>query len=344
MKYSTHPSPILDQPDGAGRTAFGRAGQRSRAFTLIELLVAMGIIVILLGAGMLAFNSLTGRRSTAMAKNQVAAMLSRARTFAINDTSTEVASYGVFFFLDPETDRTAMAFMRHTPLGGGDPDPHDNYKGWTHGGGVVYRVGDRVVAVVKDNLEDGRPMVRRFRCILEHTSSLGTRPPITVTTVPASNGYWEEVVDGSTSFLDEPVELLPAGVGLQTFTGDTAALNTDRYLRAGAILFDRQGRLEYQSYVVSETSPIGLRLQLIDDLPSSTTTPVYSQVGMVIYDLEAFRAVSFHSEGDVHSNMNIPDQDPPANYNDERNEEKWLDDNGSLYFVNRYSGELTQVR
>ena len=53
-----------------------------RGFTLMELMVVMGIMVLILGMGVLVYNTLTGNRSISMAQNQVAGMLARARAMA----------------------------------------------------------------------------------------------------------------------------------------------------------------------------------------------------------------------------------------------------------------------
>ena len=316
------------------------------AFTLIELLVAMGIIVLLLGMGTLAFNTLTGRRSTSMAQSQVAAMLGKARAIAMNYTSdTSGSTFGVAFFRDPDTDRTAMAIVQRTEGGGGDPDPYDNYKGWAVG--IHYQVGDRVVAIVNDTDEGlsrgGKPEVRRFRCKVDHISASHAvdGPPVSGSGYPLSNTNWGEVSGGNITVISDTLELLPVGVGVQTVVDSTSAVQ-DRYLRTGLVLFDRMGRLEHQYYQIAPDKTIGMKLHLTNTIGNGSS--LYSQMGILIYDLEGYRNQPDFAEGDFTALINIPNVAKPASLTIKRNLENYLDQNSSLFMINRYSGELTKAR
>ena len=319
------------------------------AFTLVELLIVISIITIMLGLGLLAFNALTGRKSTAMARNQVAAMLGKARSVAVNyDVSGSSRSFGVMFFRDPETERTAMAIAIRYDTGGGDPDPHDNYKGWSTG--VAYQPGDRVVAVVRDDV-DGAAMAVRFRCLLANTTPVGspgnptrpapfrqvnTAPPLVNPAYP----FWEEVLEAGIGFPDEPLEFLPVGVSVQLIT-DPGTIE-DRYVRTGAIFFDRRGQMDHLSFYITPGSPVGMRMGLSATIPSITGT-FYSAVGLAIYDSQTFTAQASNSEDDYSLLAWIPGHPRPTAAN-ETAEEVWIDNNANLLTVNRYSGELSQIR
>ena len=98
----------------------------SRAFTLIEILVVLGIITLIAALGVPIYNALSGARSVEAAQNSVSAYLGMARTIAIN----EGKSAGVMFYVDPATERTAMAIVLIGDTSLEDPDPYEKYKGW----------------------------------------------------------------------------------------------------------------------------------------------------------------------------------------------------------------------
>ncbi len=95
-----------------------RSALRRRAFTMMELLIVIGIVVLLLALSVPAFTWLTGSSSVAGAENTVSAMIGRARGDALGlqrDT-------GVLFFIDPASQRVALAEV--TAISGG-PVPLD---------------------------------------------------------------------------------------------------------------------------------------------------------------------------------------------------------------------------
>jgi prepilin-type N-terminal cleavage/methylation domain-containing protein len=108
------------------------SGAGRRGFTLLELLVVIGIIVLIAAAAMPAFRFITGSRSVDGATNIVNAMVTRSRTQAVVDFRTA----GVFFYLDPVTDRTTMAIVEQSGDNFRDPDFYE-YKGWTDGSDQV---------------------------------------------------------------------------------------------------------------------------------------------------------------------------------------------------------------
>lgn len=92
----------------------GRPAGRRRGWTLIELLVVMGVIVLVIAMAVPIFGTLTGNRSIQGAQNQLAAVLSAARTEAM-----ELQRYtGVMFFMDPATERMTMATVYGEEEGG----------------------------------------------------------------------------------------------------------------------------------------------------------------------------------------------------------------------------------
>jgi prepilin-type N-terminal cleavage/methylation domain-containing protein len=101
---------------------------RRRGFTLIELLVVIGIIVLIAAAAVPLFRFITASRSVDNANNMVDSMVGRGRAQAL----VEYRNAGIFFFLDPVTDRTTMALVHQAGDSFRDPDFYA-YKGWTDG-------------------------------------------------------------------------------------------------------------------------------------------------------------------------------------------------------------------
>src|SRR5438309_1358333 len=90
-----------------------RPGQPSPArprpgFTLTELLVVIALIVLMITLAVPAFRVISGGRSIDAAQNQLAAVISRARTDAVALQEER----GVFFYIDPDTGRVAAVLVR----------------------------------------------------------------------------------------------------------------------------------------------------------------------------------------------------------------------------------------
>jgi len=338
-----------------------RVARSPNAFTLIELMVVIGIIVIALALAVPSFSFITSARSVEAAQNVVAATLGRARTEAVN-TGTYV---GVFFFLDPKTDRTTLALAT---LDGGeldDSDPYDNIKSWnptfSYRGTDTASVGppaltaDRVIFSTRDNTLDNpatanineamnnRPMVKTYRAKV--SGAPGVSPP---TTGPQTSGIWagkfenanwEEYLPGNleqSSVIDFSV--LPTGVGAQLIYDAGGSTASDRYVRTGLILFDPQGRLVYKKYSIKASTDLGRNMNLTSTFPGGTTT-IYSSFGLVLYDRATFINQPNFTEGDF--NQPLSTLTGPSGYvSDEQTEEAWLDTNATPILVNRYSGTL----
>jgi prepilin-type N-terminal cleavage/methylation domain-containing protein len=337
------------------------AGRRG-GFTLTEILIVIGIIVLILAMAVPAFNYITGTRSQEAATNIIAAMLSRARTEAINyqrNNENSRAYVGVFFFVDPADNRTKLVLVAREVGSGEDPDPYDNYKAWRPG--VEYRTTpykDRVIFMVRHDGEqmaqgpNGNPpadsnpraFFKRFRCTEDHTSSGGNCPPLNGPQPEGyfHNQYWEEVVEGDLEILkDSEVQVLPAGVGVQLVNDTRGGVNTDRYVRTGVILFDPQGRLDSVEYAVSSNTALGKLVGVTSLLQGTPAEPLVSQFGVVTYDLAQFRGQNF-TEGDAL--FNLPTLVRPGRYNpDEAAEEQWLDNNASILMVNRTTAALQKT-
>ena len=104
------------------------AGRTRRAFTLVELLIVLAIIGVVVALGIPLFGVLTGAKSVEAGRNIVAATVAQARTVAVNEGKYA----GILFYVDPATERTAMALVIVTDPASSleDPDPYDKYKAY----------------------------------------------------------------------------------------------------------------------------------------------------------------------------------------------------------------------
>jgi hypothetical protein len=139
---------------------------------------------------------------------------------------------------------------------------------------------------------------------------------------------------------------------------DPTGSNTqrDRYLRSGLILFNGDGTLSHKKYVIdwpglTDTDNTHLfRLMGFDKRAGALATtpvgaqttpppgfPIYSQLGVVIYDEENFRTAGGSNADPLNDNAAVN----AANYN-ELAEEQWLDQNALSLLVNRYNGTLVR--
>ena len=80
---------------------------RRPAFTLIELLVVITLLIVFLGIALPVISAITGSRSTEAARNEVSAMLARARAEAVN----EQQQIGMALFVDPANGRSTVAVV-----------------------------------------------------------------------------------------------------------------------------------------------------------------------------------------------------------------------------------------
>lgn len=94
-------------------------GPGRSAFTLTEVIVIVSIIVLFMALAVPAINVMRGKNSVAAARNQVAAVLTRARLEAM----AMQRESGVLFFLDPDSGQYAMASvaMVDPPAGAAAP-------------------------------------------------------------------------------------------------------------------------------------------------------------------------------------------------------------------------------
>ncbi len=307
------------------RSATGRAS--ARAFTLAEMLIVISIIILFLAMALPAFNILSGSKSISGAENQVAAFVGRARAEALGVQAIR----GVGFYENATTGRFGLAIV-HQPFT--DPTTlaafNPNATSYSAGTYVTYQPSNTVLYyVAKQNL---------------------TGTPVSPPPVGGDDGNWAQtdanVIDATS---DDDMLQLPAGVGAQllnncTFQGSTTTRTSNGYVSYGAILFDGSGKLTSKPISICHSGIIGTRANLVttatsgENLPSSSSTQVVrSQVGLVLFDLNAYQGAggSLQYQGIF--------KGPAAAYpSAEAAQELWLDKNATPLLINRYNGTLVK--
>ncbi len=316
----------------------------SSAFTLIELSVAIGIIVLLMAIAVPAYRFIVGNRSTEAASNLIEAMLGRARGKAIADQRY----VGVAFFIDPKDGRTALAIVvEKPPLSTSEEDPYLNYKAWhqklgpdgsNSGNATSYLAGHEVVELTRVQDDDlafnkrDRMVPRRYFATSNHTS--GGNPA-------SGSGPWALMPSGKITFdlLDDgDAQSLPEGVGCQLIN-DLKGPNSERYLQTGCIVFDPQGNLASVDMSIMKAGAMGTRIGLFADVPPGPNDVLKSQLGVVLFDAEAFRGKRFTS-GDLIVPLPLEPGQPTVAKSGEDAEEAWLDENALQLLVGRHDGTL----
>jgi len=283
---------------------------RAAGFTLIEMITVLTIIIIVLAIAIPVWNALMGGTNLAAAQNQISAFLSNARTDAIYNRQT----IGVFFFIDPKTQQTAMAEVQVQTLyqqfeySGSGPGYMSLFQPgtWTPGTPPVYKASTTAVNGPINSIE-----------------LVNNPDPNT----PGNYIFYRDIV------------LLPKGVGV-ALNNNTYRYNNftvtnqyspgvwnpppnnypplDRYLRLGAIMFNPDGTLAnipfgipfYECFTKQQSTNnqysenlLCQRIQTFNSIsnsdiasnvipPTSGSTPsvfpLWSSVGLVVYDHDAY--------------------------------------------------------
>jgi type II secretory pathway pseudopilin PulG len=334
--------------------------RRRRAFTLIEMITVLTIIILVLAIAIPVWNALMGGTNTAAAQNEISAFISNARADAIYNRQI----IGVCFFVDPNTQQTAMAEVQVQPLNqGGTITPL-----FTPNGLPPY-------ALPANGLVNSLELVNN----------------------PDPN------TPGNTIFYRD-VTLLPKGVGVglnnNTYTynqynqwGGPNSGNypeLDRYRRLGAIMFAPDGTLITipfgiplkEQFTLTGATTENLLCQRVgmyypagggSDMGSNVTPnagnallPLTSSVGLVVFDEDAYRAqhayLTVNASGTattIGDGAQFNDWDmnyyfftaaSPTNpiyetsYADKFIEENWIDQNGIALLVNPFNGSLIKAK
>jgi prepilin-type N-terminal cleavage/methylation domain-containing protein len=304
-------------------------------FTLIEILIVIGIIVLLIAIAIPAFNAISGSRSIDAAANTISAFVGRARLEAIGLQETR----GVMFFLDPVSQETKVAIVRDTHELSSDEAYLDlasdsDFLTIPSGVGIQF-VDDCTFNNARQRLDDG------------FLGFFGFDPG------NSSTPHYYERPAASATLVNTPNKALAANLGI-----------------GGVILFDAQGRLVCKQFVFKTRKPdtgsptnysltsLGRRLFTVNNTQAeeiarrADVTAIANivpwqripnpgrqcrtQVGFVLFDKAAFasKAPEF--------TVTDPQMSSTAYDTGESNEETWLDENATVYLVNRYNGTLVK--
>jgi hypothetical protein len=281
-------------------------------------------------------------------------MLGRARARAI-----ETERYaGVAFYLDPVTGKSTMTIVvqRDGDATVTGEDPYLNYKGWS--ADATYLQGQEVIAIIEDGTansasllpplsankqSENRMRVQKFVSL--QNNNKGHRPPNqTDPNNEPGDAWWGTASQKFVDFdIDAESETVPVGVGVQLVNDTKGVANADRYVRTGVIMFDGRGRFDSIPYAIRANSSWGKRLFPAGggtDIGDPSPPTLYSQLGVALYDLSAFKeqANNDGTENDLFAT--IPSYGPGVA--NEANEENWLDKNSLLLSINRYNGTLVR--
>jgi hypothetical protein len=330
---------------------------------MTEILIVIALIVLIIALAVPAFNLITGTRSVDAGENLVSAMLSRARALAMDPEMP--AQVGVAFFLDPDTDRTAMVFVAEETSNddtAAEPAGMDQYKAWSQfqadgATATSYKKG-QIVYRLALNPAAGRSTVQKFMCSNDHASSASSGPPGANWTPLGTTGT-NPAIDAMSG---GELQYLPAGVGAQLINDPQpegtvlAAALRERYVRTGLIMFDRQGAVVHRAYTISAVDVdgngipdnrlaemLGRNVGAANSIPAAAGNPTYTQLGVVLYDLQTFRNL-FGKDADATDPINDggASEQPDAVDTQVRAEEKWLDQNSLQLLINRYNGTLVR--
>jgi len=275
------------------------------------MITVLTIIIIVLAIAIPVWNALMGGTNLAAAQNQISAFLSNARTDAIYNRQT----IGVFFFIDPKTQQTAMAEVQVQTL----------YQ-------IPY---------------PGTGSTKTYTSLFQPGTWTVGSPPMYAASTTAVNGPVNSIelvnnpdpnTAGNYVFYRDIV-LLPKGVGV-ALNNNTYRYNNftvtnqyspgvwnpppnnypplDRYLRLGAIMFNPDGTLAnipfgipfYECFTTQQSTNnqysenlLCQRIQTFNSIsnsdiasnvipPTSGSTPsvfpLWSSVGLVVYDHDAY--------------------------------------------------------
>jgi len=340
-------------------------------FTLIEMITVLTIIIIVLAISIPVWNAMIGGNHLAAAQNQIAAYIASARTDAIYNRQT----MGVFFFIDPKTQQTAMAEVQvqtlyQVPPANGSSVNTPSYTSlfypgtWAPGSPPTY-----------SGMPNNGPV---------YSLEMANSPD------PNNAGNYVFYRD---------VVILPAGIGV-ALTCNTYTYNEygvwspngfvnalDRYRRIGAIMFAPDGTLttinfgvplyetftaaQYTTWQAGGQNPVSQLCSRIgmyeNDLASnippngSQNLPLISSVGFVVFDHDAY--ISQHAtqqvagvsapsgdaftDQDLNINLQppvtaVPVKTTPAQ--DKFIEENWIDQNGTAWIVSPFNGSLIKAK
>jgi type II secretory pathway pseudopilin PulG len=282
------------------------------AFTLTEILIVIGLIVLLLGISVPAFNLIRGNRSSEGAQNQIAALLGRARADAIGLQKP----YGIMFLMKDLSPGNAV---------------HD---------GTVYIAEVYAADFPQPPAAAAQPNAQVYLDLDTNTEMLTLPAGVMAQTLNSTPTAVAGILDrylGYNQFLQNGAVINPVvGSNLTTLYG-------------GVILFGADGQLLSQTYGFRTQSGNPLVNTAMGDLLHVTggangfvdvgynaLLDPTSSLGFVLFDRESFKNGGDFTDSDPQL-VNSP---AGTEYTAGTGEEPWIDANSVPVLVNRYNGTL----
>jgi prepilin-type N-terminal cleavage/methylation domain-containing protein len=352
------------------------AARARKGFTLTEILIVIGIIVLMAALSVPAFNVISGSKSIQGATNIVQTMVSRARSEAM--ARGEIV--GLAVYVDQTQQKTALALVGFAqPWTSGTSYVVGDYVYTDENGtrqywicGTAHTAGSGATADQQPTY--AFPSKNFYNWVAVDTS--GSASPKFILNY-SFDQYVSILPETDVTFL--PVGVGAQVLNSARIPGNTGtAALADRYLQTSVIFFDKDGRLlpgqqwgiMYAPTNNQLSSRLGLLVQFgaklaagptktastntynLDPLDSKTnyTAHTASGLGVILYDKSSWDAIM--------SNVTIPElqydsqatgqqyqtptgsSPPPQN---EADKEQWLDQNGTLLLLNRYTGSLIKA-
>ena len=293
----------------------------ARGFTLTELLIVIGLIVLVLALAVPAFQAMTGGRSVDAAQNQLSAVLGAARAEAIGLQKVR----GVFFYIDPATERVNAALVQETssPLEAPDDPPEFYLDLVPDRDPIALPVGVGLQGIDNASIAPGTASAGGTR---RDDGYVGYNPLVGLQPAPPAGGprYGGVILfDGYGRVINKRYGFL---IGREAPGGTVRSIQPTLI---GALFGYSNGNVDVPEYFVPRQS-----------VGAGNTTennhPPRSQFGFALFDAQPFRTLGF-TDAD-------PQFDPGAGgyATPEQDEEKWIDQNGIPVLINRYNGTLVR--
>lgn len=291
------------------------------AFTLTELLIVIGLIVLVIALAVPSFKAMTGGRSVDAAQNQLAAVLGGARSEAIGLQKVR----GVFFYVDPATERVNAALVREA-----DYTPPSTI--------TVADPPDYYLDLVADRDPIALPVGVGLQGIDNADVAGGVR---------RDDGYigYNPVRPADLAGGGPPAAPILYG-GVILFDGSGRVVNKHYGFQLGETVVDDTGRkrfgptrmAEMFGYVQTETPPYHFipRQSVGGGAAPMQKKPPLSLFGFILFDSEPFKNLGY-------TEIDPQYEGAAGSYTGtELAEETWLDNNAVPVLINRYNGTLVR--
>lgn len=298
--------------------------KRHNAFTLAEMLVVMGIIILFIAMAVPAVRALTGSSSISVARNQLTALITRAREEAVGIQDVR----GVLFILDPASNRVMGYICQAATVQ--DPDPS------TSSMVMLDLVPSRDALA----LPPGVRLQMMFNGVNDHY--LGYNPLTTSGNPPLIGGVI--LFDGNGRLIVRQYGFqMNQTIASGAFGLSNLGLALNNMYPAGNLTYTSgttkdAGANSYAFVPTITTATTGYPNTPFYPTGTFTNAP-YSQLGLVLFDYDAFKSAGFGDQ-DADITGKSYSGTPTGQTQSEQVEEAWIDSHSTPVLVNRYNGTL----